>query len=177
MHTITTHYQELDYELISVYLYMIVNSMSGLPAEEHCYHLMIGYLCRYVMDELGSAMRHSDSANFRMAPFLFMPEGKLATAIRYWPLKRIDLLAPYGLLISNIFSYTILWPTNDVHTGEECTRDFLFGIGEDKQRSARLTAWFRTPENYFVQAILLICFFFYMKILISALEAARITLS
>lgn len=83
----------------------------------------------YVMDELASAMRHSDSANFRIAPFLFMPEGKLASAI----------------------SYTIMWPINDVHTGEECTRDFLFGIGEDKQRSARLTAWFHTPENYFIQ--------------------------
>ncbi|XP_066399431.1 uncharacterized protein [Miscanthus floridulus] len=47
--------------------------------------------------------------------------------------------------------YTILWPTHDVHTGEECTCDFLFGIGEDKQCSARLTAWFRTPENYFIQ--------------------------
>ncbi|WVZ55677.1 hypothetical protein U9M48_006308 [Paspalum notatum var. saurae] len=71
----------------------------------------------YVMDELGSAMRHSDNANFRIAPFF----------------------------------YTILWPTHDVHTGEECTRDFLFGIGEDKQRSARLTAWFHTPEKYFIQ--------------------------
>ncbi|KAF0891340.1 hypothetical protein E2562_009500 [Oryza meyeriana var. granulata] len=83
----------------------------------------------YVMDELGSAMRHSDNANFRIAPFLFMPDGKLASAV----------------------SYTILWPIHDVHTGEECTRDFLFGIGEDKQRSARLTAWFHTPENYFIQ--------------------------
>lgn len=89
----------------------------------------------YVMDELGSAMRHSDDANFRIAPFLFMPDGKLASAI----------------------SYTILWPVHDVHTGEECTRDFLFGVGEDKQRSARLTAWFHTPENYFIQARNLVC--------------------
>ncbi|GJN30454.1 hypothetical protein PR202_gb18762 [Eleusine coracana subsp. coracana] len=58
----------------------------------------------YVMDELGSAIRHSDDANFRIAPFLFMPEGKLVSAI----------------------SYTVLWPTHDVQTGEECTRDFLF---------------------------------------------------
>ncbi|WOL02637.1 tubulin--tyrosine ligase-like protein 12 [Canna indica] len=83
----------------------------------------------YVMDELGSALRHSDDANFRVAPFLFMPEGKLATAV----------------------SFSVLWPTRDVHCGEECTRDFLFGIGEDKQRSARLTAWFHTPEHYFIQ--------------------------
>ncbi|RWW15606.1 hypothetical protein GW17_00020536 [Ensete ventricosum] len=36
----------------------------------------------YVMDELGSALRHSDDANFRVAPFLFMPDGKLASAVR-----------------------------------------------------------------------------------------------
>ena len=36
------------------------------------------------MDELGSALRHSDEANFRVAPFLFMPEGKLASAVRYF---------------------------------------------------------------------------------------------
>uniref|UniRef100_A0A0E0CW18 Tubulin--tyrosine ligase-like protein 12 SET-like domain-containing protein n=2 Tax=Oryza meridionalis TaxID=40149 RepID=A0A0E0CW18_9ORYZ len=28
----------------------------------------------YVMDELGSAMRHCDDANFRIAPFLFIPD-------------------------------------------------------------------------------------------------------
>ncbi|XP_024017140.1 tubulin--tyrosine ligase-like protein 12 [Morus notabilis] len=83
----------------------------------------------YVMDELGSALRHSDEPNFRVAPFLFMPEGKLASAV----------------------SFSILWPIQNVQKGDECTRDFLFGIGEDKQRSARLTAWFHTPENYFIQ--------------------------
>ncbi|EOY30254.1 hypothetical protein QUC31_020351 [Theobroma cacao] len=83
----------------------------------------------YVMDELGSALRHSDEPNFRVAPFLFMPEGNLASAV----------------------SYSILWPTQNVKKGEECTRDYLFGIGEEKQRSARLTAWFYTPQNYFIQ--------------------------
>ncbi|OVA10335.1 Tubulin-tyrosine ligase/Tubulin polyglutamylase [Macleaya cordata] len=83
----------------------------------------------YVMDELGSALRHSDEPNFRVSPFLFMAEGKLASAI----------------------SFTVLWPTQNVNKGEECTRDFLFGIGEDKQRSARLRAWFHTPQSYFIQ--------------------------
>ncbi|MED6135685.1 hypothetical protein PIB30_049024 [Stylosanthes scabra] len=83
----------------------------------------------YVMDELGSALRHSDEPNFRVAPFLFMPDGTLASAV----------------------SYSILWPTQNLKKGDECTRDFLLGIGEDKQRSARLTAWFHTPENYFIQ--------------------------
>ncbi|KAK2645229.1 hypothetical protein Ddye_020424 [Dipteronia dyeriana] len=83
----------------------------------------------YVMDELGSALRHNDEPNFRVAPFLFMPDGNLASAV----------------------SFSISWPIQNVHKGDECTRDFLFGIGEDKQRSARLTAWFHTPENYFIQ--------------------------
>ncbi|XVE53987.1 hypothetical protein DITRI_Ditri03aG0046700 [Diplodiscus trichospermus] len=83
----------------------------------------------YVMDELGSALRHSDEPNFRVAPFLFMRDGTLASAV----------------------SYSILWPTENVNKGNECTRDYLFGIGEDKQRSARLTAWFYTPESYFIK--------------------------
>ncbi|XP_059433126.1 uncharacterized protein LOC132166341 [Corylus avellana] len=83
----------------------------------------------YAMDELGSALRPSDEPNFRVAPFLYMPEGNLASAV----------------------SFSILWPTQNAEKGDECTRDFLFGIGEDKQRSARLSAWFHTPENYFIQ--------------------------
>lgn len=34
------------------------------------------------MDELGSALRHSDEPNFMVAPFLYMPEGNLASAVR-----------------------------------------------------------------------------------------------
>ncbi|CAH2079500.1 unnamed protein product [Thlaspi arvense] len=82
----------------------------------------------YVMDELGSALGHSDEPNFRVAPFLFMPSGNLGSAV----------------------SYSIMWPIKTSQRGDECTRDFLSGIGEDKHRSARLTAWFHTPENYFI---------------------------
>ncbi|ESQ33251.1 hypothetical protein EUTSA_v10003638mg [Eutrema salsugineum] len=82
----------------------------------------------YVMDELGSALGHSDEPNFRVAPFLFMPSGNLDSAV----------------------SYSIMWPIRNCQKGDECTRDFLSGIGEDKHRSARLTAWFHTPENYFI---------------------------
>lgn len=35
-----------------------------------------------MMDELGSTLRHSDEPNFMVAPFLYMPEGKLASAVR-----------------------------------------------------------------------------------------------
>ncbi|XP_057767163.1 uncharacterized protein LOC130987590 [Salvia miltiorrhiza] len=83
----------------------------------------------YVMDELGSALRHSDEANFRVSPFLYMPNGKLESAV----------------------SYSVLWPTKIIQRGDECTRDYLFGIGEERQRSARLTAWFHTPQNYFIR--------------------------
>ncbi|KAL1214586.1 hypothetical protein V5N11_007481 [Cardamine amara subsp. amara] len=82
----------------------------------------------YVMDELGSALRHSDEPNFKVAPFLFMPTGKLESAV----------------------SYSVMWPIKNIQKGDECNRDFLSGIGEDKQRSARLTAWFQTPEKYFI---------------------------
>ncbi|KAI3694429.1 hypothetical protein L1987_77394 [Smallanthus sonchifolius] len=83
----------------------------------------------YVMDELGSALRHSDEPNFRVSPFLYMPDGTLESAV----------------------SFTILWPTKNIQYGDECTRDYLFGIGEEKQRSARLTAWFHTPHPYFIR--------------------------
>ncbi|KAH7297146.1 hypothetical protein KP509_26G055800 [Ceratopteris richardii] len=82
----------------------------------------------YIMDELGSALRHSDNPNFRVSPFMYMPDGSLQSAIS---------------------SYSLLWPVKDADKGDECTRDFLFGFGEDKQRSARLTAWFHTPMDYF----------------------------
>ncbi|CAM6083327.1 unnamed protein product [Calypogeia fissa] len=85
----------------------------------------------YMMDELGSALRHSDAPNFRVAPFMYLPDGTLNSAI----------------------SYSLLWPIQDVKKGEECTRDYLVGLGEDKQRSARLTAWFHTPKDYFIQAL------------------------
>jgi tubulin--tyrosine ligase-like protein 12 len=39
---------------------------------------------RYVMDELGSALRHSDDPNFQVAPFMFLPDGTLKSAIRCW---------------------------------------------------------------------------------------------
>ncbi|EFJ22552.1 hypothetical protein SELMODRAFT_105046 [Selaginella moellendorffii] len=84
----------------------------------------------YVMDELGSAVRHSDEPNLKFAPFMFLPDGSMNSAV----------------------SYTLMWPTKNITKGEECTRDYLLGFDEKKQRSARLTAWFHTPEAYFEQA-------------------------
>lgn len=47
------------------------------------------------MDELGSALRHSDEPNFRVAPFLFMPEGKLESAVRLFS----DTFSPLTMLL------------------------------------------------------------------------------
>eukprot|EP00850_Spirogloea_muscicola_P018426 SM000168S02625 [mRNA] locus=s168:228587:233551:+ [translate_table: standard] len=84
----------------------------------------------YVMDEFGSAFRHSNSPNFKFAPFMFFPDGTLKSAI----------------------SYSLVWPIKNVQPQEECTRDFLPGVGEEEQRSARLTAWFHTPPDVFREA-------------------------
>eukprot|EP00850_Spirogloea_muscicola_P021034 SM000234S07894 [mRNA] locus=s234:175280:179850:+ [translate_table: standard] len=84
----------------------------------------------YVMDEFGSAFRHSDSPNFKFAPFMFFPDGTLKSAI----------------------SYSLVWPIKNVQPQEECTRDFLPGVGEEQQRSARLAAWFHTPPDVFREA-------------------------
>lgn len=56
----------------------------------------------------------------------------------------------FGFICS---SYSVMWPIKNSQKGDECTRDFLSGIGEDKHRSARLTAWFQTPENYFIHVL------------------------
>ena len=79
------------------------------------YHLMAGYLCRYVMDELGSAMRHSDIPNFRIAPFLFMPEGKLASSIRYCTLK-------ITFSVTELFSNRGLYPISINKNGNTSVR-------------------------------------------------------
>ncbi|PHU11731.1 hypothetical protein BC332_18661, partial [Capsicum chinense] len=102
---------------------------AGEPLTDRVINAMWLYLMTYVMDELGFALCHSDKPNFRVSPFLYMPEGNLASAV----------------------SYSILWPIDDVGEGDECTHDYLFGIGEEKQRSACLTAWFNTPRNYFIK--------------------------
>lgn len=54
------------------------------------------------MDELGSALRHSDEPNFRVSPFLYMPEGKLASAIRcFFFSHSIDSSLSFFFLLSH----------------------------------------------------------------------------
>jgi len=75
-----------------IFWFGIFNGINKIEVshESYCFFPMIHHLnrtffwifFRYVMDELGSALRHSDEPNFRVAPFLFMPEGNLASAVR-----------------------------------------------------------------------------------------------
>ncbi|CAL7951039.1 unnamed protein product [Xylocopa violacea] len=90
----------------------------------------------YIMDEVGSAINHSDEPNFRTVPFLFLPEG---------------------------VTYTLLFPIKDVDYEEEVTRDFVEGHTTDpRKRKALLLPWVETSfagesflqvepdENYFL---------------------------
>ncbi|XP_011301933.1 tubulin--tyrosine ligase-like protein 12 [Fopius arisanus] len=69
----------------------------------------------YIMDEVGSAINHSDSPNFRVIPFLHLTEG---------------------------ITYSLLFPVNDVDVNEEVTRDFIENQTNDsKLRKALLIPW------------------------------------
>ncbi|CAI7813748.1 unnamed protein product, partial [Closterium sp. NIES-53] len=117
----------------------------GTPLVDRVLHAMWRHVCSYklatetqldesavwyVMDEFGSAFRHSDRPNFCCAPFLFLPDGSFASAL----------------------SYSLVWPLAAVQPGEECTRDYLAGVGEEQQRSAKLSVWFHMPSSAFQQA-------------------------
>ncbi|KAG7203962.1 hypothetical protein KM043_001828 [Ampulex compressa] len=75
----------------------------------------------YIMDELGSAINHSDDPNFRTVPFLYLPQG---------------------------LTYTLLFPIKDVNFEDEITRDFVEGQTNDsKKRRALLIPW---VDSYFM---------------------------
>ncbi|XP_076234455.1 tubulin tyrosine ligase-like 12 [Calliopsis andreniformis] len=81
----------------------------------------------YIMDEVGSAINHSDEPNFRTVPFLYLPEG---------------------------VTYTLLFPIKDVNCEEEVTRDYVENQTSDpKKRQALLLPWIDTSfvEESFVQ--------------------------
>lgn len=70
------------------------------------------------MDEVGSAINHSDSPNFRIVPFMHLPEG---------------------------ITYSLLFPVKDVEEGTQITRDFVEGNAQDSQiRDALLLPWCNT---------------------------------
>lgn len=71
---------------------------------------------RYVMDELGSGITHSDTPNFRLVPFMF---------------------------VNDQTTYSILFPTEDCAEGDYVTRDFVEGTGtkDESTRQALLLPW------------------------------------
>ncbi|XP_014475085.1 PREDICTED: tubulin--tyrosine ligase-like protein 12 [Dinoponera quadriceps] len=79
----------------------------------------------YIMDEVGSAINHSDNPNFRAEPFLHVSKGT---------------------------SYTILFPIRDVAMGDEVTRDFVEGQASSSwMRRLLLLPWVDSTfdiENY-----------------------------
>ncbi|XP_055908082.1 tubulin--tyrosine ligase-like protein 12 [Eupeodes corollae] len=82
----------------------------------------------YVMDEVGSAVNHSDDPNFRIVPFLHL---------------------------NTQTTYSLLFPIRDVEEGEQVTRDFVEYVAKDApERDAVLLPWRYTDlkENSFVQS-------------------------
>lgn len=84
----------------------------------------------YLMDEVGSAMLHSDQPNFAVHPFMYSPNNKLD---------------------DHTITYSIAWPLSNIDEGDIIYRDFLKGIDESKFRSARLKVWFNTPDDYYFE--------------------------
>lgn len=76
----------------------------------------------YIMDELGSAVNHSDSPNFRIVPFMHLPEG---------------------------ITYSLLFPIKDAPQSAQVTRDFVEGNHTDDEiRKALLLPWRYTNFKY-----------------------------
>lgn len=69
----------------------------------------------FIMDEVGSAINHSDEPSFRAVPFLHLGEREI---------------------------YTLIFPIRDVAAGDEVTRDFGEGLTNDPEsRRALLLPW------------------------------------
>ena len=67
----------------------------------------------YLMDEVGSAISHSEDPNFRCVPFL------------------------YGDAIKNA-SFSVIWPVKDVHQSQVVTRNFYPSSKEKIQRNIKI---------------------------------------
>lgn len=81
----------------------------------------------YVMDEVGSAVSHSDDPNFRLVPFLYL---------------------------NNQTTYSLLFPIRDCDYEEHVTRDFVEYVSRDSaEREALLLPWRATDlrEHSFIQ--------------------------
>ena len=82
----------------------------------------------YFNDEFGSSINHSDIPNCCLFPFIFSKKNKFD---------------------DDIITYSLLWPKKDIKKGDEIFIDYLANIGENEERSSRLTCWYKTPKDYF----------------------------
>lgn len=74
----------------------------------------------YIMDEFGSSVRHSDTANVNCVPFFYVPTNTM---------------------------FSILFPNKTLTRGEEIKRDYLYGIKDEKLRKAKLVPWTDYDED------------------------------
>ena len=65
----------------------------------------------YINDEVGSAINHSDNPNFKITPFLYMPNN---------------------VMDKDMISFSLMWPIKDIKLEEVITRDYLYEISEEK---------------------------------------------
>ena len=82
----------------------------------------------YFNDEFGSSINHSDVPNCCLFPFIFAKKNKFE---------------------DDLITYSLLWPKKDIKKGDEIFIDYLANIGENEERSSRLTCWYKTPKDYF----------------------------
>lgn len=113
----TTNNIEIPIEDRMPIWYIIYLIYSGIFTICIKYSIITSFFCfRYIMDEFGSAVNHSDSPNFQIVPF-------------------VDA--------SDSITYSLLFPIKDAPEGEQVTRDFAEG-NDSEIRNALLLPWRHT---------------------------------
>ena len=68
----------------------------------------------YVMDEFGSSIRHNAVPSVEIKPFCYLPSKIM---------------------------FSIMWPKKELKTGDEITRDYVYGLKDDFLRKFRSIPW------------------------------------
>lgn len=83
----------------------------------------------FIMDEVGSAISHSEKPNTKLAPIIYSPNN-----------MHND---------EKVMTYSLMWVTEDIPKEKYLYRDYLHGITEKEWRSARYLPWFNVFPEYF----------------------------
>jgi tubulin--tyrosine ligase-like protein 12 len=92
----------------------------------------------YIMDEFGSSVRHNDKPTIQCSIFYYIPT-KTVYSILY-PLQELS----EGGLFYYIYTACPSFISNLIsifHFKVEITRDYLYGIKDEKLRRAKMTPW------------------------------------